>query len=82
MDFFLPGPTDATTPFLDLPGEGLDVEPSTITDFRGRTAFAVVSGQAHGNDGTRYNVEFDVRVMEGRYVADDGSRRDGAFAFF
>lgn len=85
LDFvhiFLPGPTDATTPFLGLPGEGLDVEPSTITDFRGRTAFAVLSGRARGNDGKNYNVEFDVRVIEGRYVAADGSRNYGAFGFF
>lgn len=81
IHIFLPGPTDATTPFLGLPGEGLDVEPSTITDFRGRTAFAVVSGTARGNDGEMYNVEFDVRAMEGEYIAEDGSQRRGAFAF-
>lgn len=82
IHFFLPGPTDATTPILGLPGEGLDVEPSTITDFRGRTAFAVLSGRARGDDGQTYDVEFDVRVMEGIYVAEDGSRHRGAFGFF
>lgn len=82
IHFFLPGPTDAKTPILGLPGEGLDVEPSTITNFRGRSAFAVLSGQARGSDGAPYDVEFDVRVLEGRYVAEDGSRHHAAFGFF
>lgn len=82
IHWFLPGPTDATTPFIGLPGFGLDVEPSLITDYRGFTAFAVLSGQARGSDGKTYNVEFDVRVMEGEYVAADGSHQRGAFGFF
>jgi hypothetical protein len=82
LHIFLPGPEDARTPFFGIPGEGLDVEPSTITDFKGFTAFAVVAGQAEGSDGKTYNVEFDLRVMEGEYIAEDGSHHRGAFAFF
>ena len=82
IHWFLPGPTDATTPFNGLPGFGLDVEPSLIIDYKGVTAFAVLSGRARGSDGNPYNVEFDVRVMEGEYVAADGSHQRGAFGFF
>jgi hypothetical protein len=60
---------------------GLDVEPSTLTDFRGFTAFAVLAGEAKASDGRTYACEFDVRVMEGDYIATDGSRQSGAFAF-
>jgi hypothetical protein len=61
---------------------GLDVEPSTMTNFKGFTAFTVLGGQAEGSDGKTYNVESDLRVMEGEYVAEDGSRQQGTFAFF
>ncbi len=50
--------------------------------FQGFTAFAVLSGQATGSDGKTYNVEFDVRVMEGEYIAEDGSHQRGTFGFF
>jgi hypothetical protein len=79
---FIPGPEGSSTPFAGLPGMGLDVEPSTITDFEGFTVFAVLSGQAEGSDGKTYNVEFDVRVMQGKYIAEDGSRQRGTFGFF
>jgi hypothetical protein len=82
VHIFLPGPVGAFTPFFGLPGMGLDVEPSTITNFAGFTAFAVLSGQAEGSDGKTYNVESDLRVMEGEYVAEDGSLQGGTFAFF
>jgi hypothetical protein len=79
---FLPGPEGSFTPFFQLPGGGLDVEPSTMTNFKGFTAFAILSGQAEGSDGKTYNVEFDLRVMEGEYIAEDGSHQQGTFAFF
>lgn len=79
---FIPGPEGSTTPFAGSPGIGLDVEPSTITNFEGFTVFAVLSGQAEGSDGKTYNVEVDVRVMQGKYIAEDGSRQRGTFGFF
>ena len=79
IHWFLPGPEDRITPFNKLPGGGLDVEPSTITDFMGFTAYAVIAGQAEGSDGKTYNVECDTRVMEGEYVAEDGSLQRGTF---
>ena len=82
VHWFLPGPTNAFTPVLGLQGMGLDVEPSTITDFSGFTAFAVLAGEAKGSDGKTHAVEFDLRIMEGRYRAADGSEQNAAFGFF
>jgi hypothetical protein len=75
-----PGPTSVTLPFSHLTLEGLDVEPGVITDRSGFIAVAFHAGTATGNDGKRYNLETDLRVMDGRYVAADGSRRRGLFA--
>lgn len=81
IHWLLPGPIGSSTPFIGIPGFGLDVEPSTMGDYRGFTTFAVVSGQAEGSDGNSYDLEFDIRVMRGEYQAADGSRHHGTFAF-
>jgi hypothetical protein len=60
--------------------QGLDVEPSTLTDFHGTSAVAFHVGEAKGSDGHTYNLETDMRVMEGKYVAVDGTMRHGSFA--
>jgi hypothetical protein len=72
IHWFLPGPQ----------GMGLDVEPSLITNYTGFTAFTLLDGQAQGSDGETYDVHSDLRVMQGEYVAEDGSRHQGTFAFF
>jgi hypothetical protein len=72
IHWFLPGPQ----------GMGLDVEPSLITNYTGFTAFTLLDGQAQGSDGETYDVHSDLRVMQGEYVAEDGSRQQGTFAFF
>jgi hypothetical protein len=77
---FLPGPEDVTLPFTGLTLQGLDVEPSVITDYRGVTALAYHVGTATGSDGRQYDLETDVRAMEGTYIAEDGSRRRALFA--
>jgi TAT (twin-arginine translocation) pathway signal sequence len=77
---FLPGPEDVTLPFTGLTLQGEDVEPSVITDYRGFTAVAYHVGTATGSDGERYDLETDIRVMDGSYVAEDGSRKRGLFA--
>jgi hypothetical protein len=69
-----------TLPFSGLTLEGFDVEPSTITDFKGASALAYLIGSATGSDGHHYGLEMDIRVFEGRYIAEDGSRQRGAFA--
>jgi hypothetical protein len=78
---FAPGPPDVTLPFTGVQLEGLDVEPSVITDYSGFTTLAFHVGAATGSDGASYNLETDMRVMSGRYVAADGSLRRGVFAF-
>jgi hypothetical protein len=77
---FLPGPKGVVLPFTGVQLEGLNVEPSTITDFKGATALAYHVGKAKGSDGKTYNLETDFRVMEGRYVSVEGTRRHGTFA--
>jgi hypothetical protein len=80
--WFVPGPEGTFTPISRIPSLGLDVEPSLITNFMGFTAFTVLAGQAEGSDGKTYDVRSDLRVMAGEYVAGDGSRHQGTFAFF
>jgi TAT (twin-arginine translocation) pathway signal sequence len=77
---FVPGPEDVTLPFTGITLQGLEVEPSVITDYRGFTALAYHVGTATGSDGKRYDLETDVRAMEGTYVAEDGSRQRALFA--
>ena len=81
IHWYLPGPTDAVSPILGLQGMGLDVEGSSITDFQGKVAFAIMSGEAVTNDNETLQVEFDVRVMQGRYIGEDGNEHNSIFAF-
>ena len=78
---FAPGPPDVTLPFSGGTLQGLDVEPSVITDYKGVTAVAFHAGTATGSDGKRYNLETDMRAMEGTYIAENGTRQRGLFAF-
>lgn len=80
IHIFLPGPPEITLPFSKLQLMGLDVEPSTITDYRGSTALAYVIGTATGSDDVEYGLEADIRAFEGKYVAADGSTNRGTFA--
>ena len=77
---FAPGTSGVTLPFTGVPLEGLDVEPSTITDFRGASALAYLVGRATGSDGKTYNLETDIRIMDGSYISVEGTRRHGSFA--
>jgi hypothetical protein len=76
---FIPGPETITLPFTLITLQGLNVEPSTITDFTGVTALAYHVGTATGSDGLTYDLETDVRVFQGQYVGEDGSQREGTF---
>jgi hypothetical protein len=76
---FLPGPPSVTLPFSNTTLMGLNVEPSTITNFKGSSAVAFVIGTAKGSDGKTYNLEVDIRALEGEYVAGGATQR-GAFA--
>jgi hypothetical protein len=76
-----PGPTDVTLPFTGTPLQGLDVEPTTIHDFNGFSAVAFHTGTARGRDGTRYDLETDLRAFHGTYIDRTGRRRFGTFGF-
>jgi hypothetical protein len=81
LHVFPPGPPDITLPFTGVTLLGLDVEPSVITDYKGFTALAFHVGTATGSDGKRYDLETDLRAMEGTYIAENGTRQRGLFAF-
>jgi hypothetical protein len=76
---FAPGDPSVTLPFSHLTLQGFDVEPGTITDFKGSSAVAFHVGTADRSDGRTFNLETDVRLMEGEYVV-DGTVHRGAFA--
>ena len=76
-----PGPTDVTLPFTGATLQGLDVEPTTIKDFKGFAAVAFHVGTATGDDGTPYDLETDVRAFQGTYIDRTGKRRFGTFGF-
>jgi len=75
-----PGDPEVMLPFTGVTLQGFDVEPGTITNFRGSSAVAFHVGTARGHDGTMYNLETDMRALEGEYVVDGVTYR-GAFAF-
>ena len=81
LHVFAPGPRSVTLPYSGAQLQGLDVEPSVLTDYAGFTALAFHVGTAIGSDGSRYNLETDMRAYRGQYRAADGTRRRGAFGF-
>jgi hypothetical protein len=76
-----PGDPSVTLPFSGTTLMGFDVDPNTITDFRGFSAVAFHAGTAVGSDGATYNLETDMRAFRGTYIAADGARQFGSFAF-
>jgi hypothetical protein len=76
-----PGDPNVTLPFSGTTLMGFDVDPSTVTDFRGFSAVAFHAGTAIGGDGATYNLETDLRAYKGTYIAADGSHRFASFAF-
>jgi hypothetical protein len=76
-----PGPSDVTLPFSGAQLQGPDVEPTTIRDFNGFSAVAFHVGTATGSDGTRYDLETDLRTFRGTYIDRTGHRRFGTFGF-
>jgi hypothetical protein len=55
--------------------------PRPITDFDGFSAVAFHTGTATAADGTRFDLETDMRAYRGAYVDAAGTRRFGTFAF-
>jgi hypothetical protein len=61
---------------------GLDVEPTTITNFKGFSALAYLNGTAVDPDGNTYAIGLsDMRVFQGFYRTADGSLAHGTFVF-
>ena len=78
---FGPGDPSVVLPFTGGQLQGFDVEPCSITDFKGTSAVAFHAGTAVGNDGRHYNLETDIRAFEGRYVDAHGKTHHGTFGF-
>jgi hypothetical protein len=78
---WVPGDPAVTLPFTGGTLMGFDVEPATLTDFRGFSAVAFHAGSATGGDGATYDLETDIRAYRGAYVDGAGTRRFGTFAF-
>ena len=76
-----PGDPTVTLPFSHSTLKGFDLDPSTITDFRGFSALAYHAGTATGSDGAMYNLETHMTALKGAYIASDGTRRFGTFSF-
>lgn len=81
LHVFAPGDPAITLPFSGGTLGGFDVEPATLTDFKGFSAVAFHVGTATARDGTVYNLETDLRAFRGNYVDATGARRFGTFAF-
>lgn len=73
---FAPGPVNQNF-------QGLDIEPSVITNYRGFTAIGYPGGfgSATDSDGNSYDVITDMRVFRGEYISDDGTHHRGTFIF-
>jgi hypothetical protein len=72
---FAPGPTESG--FM-----GLDIEPTSITNFDGFTAMAYLNGTAMDAEGNTSAIGLsDMRVFQGTYRTADGSLAHGTFAF-
>ncbi len=81
IHILVPGPKSVVLPFSKLQLMGQDVEPSTITNFNGFSAVAILVGKAGDRSRPdRYNLEVDIRVFQGEYVGGDGARHRGTFA--
>ena len=61
----------------------LDTEPNVITNFHGFSALAYPTGTnaARDSNGHFYDMQNDMRVFQGEYVAADGSHHRGTFVF-
>lgn len=76
---FAPGP--AGNPNY---GGSPDLEPGTITDFKGHSMISedyTLTATATGSDGKIYSVGTDMRVFRGTYRARNGEVQDATFCF-
>jgi hypothetical protein len=76
IHILVPGDPSITPPFSGGTLGGFDVEPNTITDFKGSSALAFHVGTARGSDGTTYNLETEIRSFRGQFVVDGTTGAD------
>jgi hypothetical protein len=69
---FFPGPTS-------IGDDGFDIEPSTITNFKGFTGVAMLAGTATDANGNSFDLMSDLRVFQGEYASADGRHHHGTF---
>jgi hypothetical protein len=72
IHFFFPGPTS-------IGNDGIDIEPSSITNFKGFTGVAMLAGTATDANGKSFTLMSDIRVFQGEYVSADGKHHHGTF---
>ena len=72
IHIFFPGPTS-------IGNDGIDIEPSTITNFQGFTGVAMLAGTATDGNGNSFKLLSDIRVFQGEYVSADGRHHHGTF---
>lgn len=72
IHFFFPGPTS-------IGNDGIDIEPSSITNFKGFTGVAMLAGTATDANGNKFDLLSDLRVYQGEYVSADGRHHRGTF---
>lgn len=72
IHIFFPGPTS-------IGNDGIDIEPSTITNFRGFTGVAMLAGTATDANGNKFDLLSDLRVYQGEYASADGRHHRGTF---
>jgi len=80
-------PVPPAGPHIFAPGpralglQGSQADPSSVGDFDGTVALVYLKGRATGGDGHRFVMLNDMRIMTGDYLAADGTRHHGSFAF-
>ena len=72
IHFFFPGPTS-------IGNDGIDIEPSSLTNFKGFTGVAMLAGTATDANGKSFTLMSDIRVFQGEYVSADGKHHHGTF---
>jgi hypothetical protein len=71
---FAPGPPDVTLPFTGIQLIGAGRGAQRDHRLQGLHRPGLPRRTATGSDGKQYNLETDMRAMQGTYVATDGSR--------
>jgi hypothetical protein len=75
------GPPAIPRPFSQFLSPGVGRMISTVDNFTGIVAAAVIQGTGKDNQGNPFEFELDVRAMQGIFSDRDGAHHRGTFAF-